>query len=86
MHRYFPFDVAFLIDKFLLSWKPDKIFLVDSEIWPNLILKAKKYNIPIALINARLTAKSFKKWMMFPNIAKKIFNIFSLFLCSNNRN
>ena len=85
MHRYFPFDVAFIVDKFLLSWKPDKIFLVDSEIWPNLILKAKKYNIPIALINARLTAKSFKKWMIFPNISKKIFNIFSLFLCSNNQ-
>ena len=41
-HRYFPFDVPFLIDKFLILWKPYKIFLVDSEIWPNFILKAKK--------------------------------------------
>ena len=39
-HRFFPFDVGFLINKFLLFWKPDVIFLVDSEIWPNLILKA----------------------------------------------
>ena len=57
-HRYMPFDVPFLIDKFLNLWKPDKIFLVDSEIWPNLILKAKKNKIPIALINARFTSKS----------------------------
>ena len=37
VHRYFPLDVPFLIDKFLLLWKPKKIFLVDSEIWTNLI-------------------------------------------------
>ena len=83
-HRYFPFDVSFLIDKFLYLWKPDRIFLVDSEIWPNLILKAKEHKIPIALINARLTSRSFKKWMMFPKIAKKIFGILNLYLCSNN--
>lgn len=82
-HRYFPFDVIFLIDEFLSLWKPDKIFLVDSEIWPNLILQAKKHKIPIALINARLTSKSFNKWMIFPNVAKKIFGIFTLCICSN---
>jgi 3-deoxy-D-manno-octulosonic-acid transferase len=82
-HRYFPFDINFLIDKFLHLWAPDKIILVDSEIWPNLILKAKQLKIPIALINARLTSKSFKRWMIFPNIAKKIFGKFSLFICSN---
>ena len=70
-HRYLPLDVSFLIDSFLFLWKPDKIFLVDSEIWPNLLLKVKKYNIPIALINARLTQRSRKKWLLFPNTAKK---------------
>ncbi len=82
-HRYFPFDVDFLVDRFLNLWKPDKIFLVDSEIWPNLILKAKKYKIPIAIINARLTSKTFAKWMFFSNYAKKIFSIFDLCICSN---
>jgi len=48
-----------------------------------LILKAKEHKIPIALINARLTKKSFKKWKMFPSVAKKIFGIFDLCLCSN---
>ncbi|MDA9619021.1 hypothetical protein N9S35_00285 [Candidatus Pelagibacter bacterium] len=82
-HRFFPFDINFLVDKFLFLWKPDKIFLVDSEIWPNLILKAKHYGIPIALINARLTSKSIKNWMFFYKSAKNIFGIFNLFLCSN---
>ena len=82
-HRYFPLDTKFLIEKFLSSWKPDNIFLVDSEIWPNLIMNAKKNKIPIALINARLTSKSFKKWMFFKKTAKKIFGVFDLFICSN---
>ena len=82
-HRYIPFDVNFLIGKFINLWKPDQIFLVDSEIWPNLIFKAKKCNVPIALINARLTLKTFNKWLLFPNVAKRIFKIFDLCLCSN---
>ena len=73
-HRFFPLDVDFLIKKFLTLWKPDIIFLVDSEIWPNLIVSSKKLKIPIALINARLSRKSFHRWMRFPKIASKIFN------------
>ena len=83
-HRFLPIDVNFLIKKFLNAWKPNAIFLVDSEIWPNLILNAEQYKIPIALINARLTSKSFGKWMRFPKIAKKIFGVFNLCICSNS--
>jgi len=82
-HRFFPFDVSFLINNFLNSWKPNYILLVDSEIWPNLILSIKKRGIPLALINARLTSKSFNKWMKFPKTAKKIFSSFDLCLTSN---
>ena len=82
-HRFIPFDVEFLIKKFLLLWKPDAIFLVDSEIWPNLILNASKNKIPLAIINARLTSKSFNKWIKFSRSAKKIFGLFDLCLASN---
>ena len=82
-HRFIPFDVEFLIKKFLLLWKPDAIFLVDSEIWPNLILNASKYKIPLAIINARLTSKSFNKWIKFSRSARKIFSLFDLCLASN---
>jgi 3-deoxy-D-manno-octulosonic-acid transferase len=82
-HRYIPYDVGFLIEKFICSWNPDAIFLVDSEIWPNLILKASQNKIPLALINARLTSKSFNKWKKFPKTARKIFGLFNLCLSSN---
>ena len=82
-HRFFPIDVIFLIKKFLYLWQPNVIFLVDSEVWPNLIIEASNKKIPIALINARITSKTFKRWMMFPSTAKKIFCLFDLCLTAN---
>ena len=83
-HRFFPIDSEFLIKKFLKLWKPNVIFLVESEIWPNLILVAKKNGIPLSLLNARITTKTFKRWMIINSFAKKIFNSFDLCLASNN--
>ena len=82
-HRFFPLDVNFLIKSFLKKWKPDFIFLVDSEIWPNLIINAKKNKIPLAIINARITKKSSKRWLRFRDTAERIFKNIDLCLSSN---
>ena len=83
-HRFFPLDINFIIKKFLSSWRPDQIFLVDSEIWPNLILEAKRRKIPIALLNARITKKTFRRWKLVPFFTNKIFKSFDLCLSSNS--
>ena len=82
-HRYLPLDINFLINKFILLWKPHAVFFIDSEIWPNLILSLKDKNIPIGIINGRLTNKTFERWKRVPKTAYKIFNLFSLILTSN---
>ena len=82
-HRFFPIDVNFIIKKFISLWKPDAIFLVDSEIWPNLILCAKEKKIPLGLLNARITNKSFKKWKLIDQFAVKIFSAFDICISSN---
>ena len=82
-HRFFPVDVDFVIKNFIKMWKPMAIFLVDSEIWPNLITNANKFRIPLAILNARITSKSYKKWLLVLPVAKKIFKNFSLCLSSN---
>ncbi len=83
-HRYFPLDIDSLIKKFLKFWKPDLIIFVDSEIWPNLILEIKKKETCSALINARITKKTFKRWMLLSKFAKNIFSTFDLCLTSSN--
>lgn len=83
LHRFYPLDSYFIIKRFLTLWKPKAIFLVDSEVWPNLLLSAKENQIPVAIINARITKKTFNRWMIFPRTAKKIFGLLDLCLSSN---
>ena len=83
-HRFLPVDVDFLIKKFLTLWKPSMVILVDSEIWPNLILNAYQKKIKLGIINARITKKTFTRWMKIPISAKRIFSCFDLCLASSS--
>ena len=73
IHRFFPLDTEHLSRYFLNSWKPDLVCFVDSEIWPNYLFKIKEKKIPLILINARITKKTFDRWKIFSSFAKKIF-------------
>ncbi|MDA9653721.1 3-deoxy-D-manno-octulosonic acid transferase [Candidatus Pelagibacter sp.] len=84
IHQFFPIDTNFVTKKFINHWRPKKAYFIDSEIWPNMILRLKQNKIPIVLINGRITKKTFKKWMLVPNFAFKIFSQFELCLSSNN--
>ena len=83
IHQFLPLDVAILTNKFLEHWKPNLSIFIDSEIWPNLILQANKKGIPLLLLNARITKKSFTRWKLVINFAKKIFEKFDLCIVSN---
>ena len=83
IHRFFPLDLEFLAESFLNSWKPNLVCFVDSEIWPNFLFKIKEKKIPLLLVNARLTQKSFNKWKIFFNFAKKVFKNFDLCLAAS---
>ncbi len=82
-HQYFPIDNNFIVKKFINHWKPSMALFIDSEIWPNMISNLNKEKIPMLLINARLTKKSFKRWSKFKNFSKLIFDKFDLCLSSN---
>ena len=82
-HQFLPYDMNFLIKSFFNKWKPNIISFVDSEIWPNFIFKIKKEKIPLILINARLTKKTFKRWKFLKKFASEIFSCFSSFIVSN---
>ena len=84
IHQFFPIDVNFLSKKFLNYWKPSIAFFIDSEIWPNMLLNLKNEEIPIILLNARITKKTFKKWLIFSDFANNLFRKFNLCLSSNN--
>ena len=83
IHQFFPIDCNFISKKFLNYWKPSKAFFIDSEIWPNTINNLFKKNIPIFLLNGRITKKSYNRWKIFSSFAKSIFSKFNSCLSSN---
>ena len=70
--------------KFLNHWKPKAVFFIDSEIWPNMMLKIREKNIPLILLNARITKNSFNNWKNIISFSEKIFSNFNLCLAQNN--
>ena len=82
-HQFFPIDNNLVIKKFINHWKPSIALFIDSEIWPNTLINLNKEKIPTVLINARITRKSFNKWIKLKNFSKSIFNKFDLCLSSN---
>ena len=84
IHQYAPIDSPQIIKKFFKKWKPNIIFFTESEIWPNQIFYAKNKSIPIILLNARISNKSYIKWKLIKNTMNKILNCFDLILCQSN--
>ena len=74
IHQFYPIDQLIFVNKFLKYWKPDIAIFVESEIWPCMYKKINYQNIPLILLNARLTKKTFKRWKRIDFFAKSIFN------------
>lgn len=62
---YFPADFPLVIDKFLNKINPDKVFIAETEIWPNFAMKCKKRSIKIYIINGRISDSTFKSYKAF---------------------
>lgn len=66
IHQYVPVDYPAYASRFIDHWQPDMAIFVESEIWPNLLACAKRRNMPMALVNARMSSKSFTSWKKIP--------------------
>jgi len=75
IHQFYPIDHFIIVKKFLDHWKPKIAIFLESEIWPRMFYEINKKNIPLILLNARLTEKSFNRWMISGSFAKEIFSL-----------
>lgn len=57
-HRYMPIDFPFAVNGFLKTVNPSKLLIIETELWPNTLHSVGKSNIPIYVVNARLSEKS----------------------------
>lgn len=81
--HYVPYDLPHAVINFYKTFKPKIGLIMETEIWPNLIFYADKFKIPLFLINARLSDKSFNSYNKIKYILSPILNKFSGILCQN---
>lgn len=80
IHQFAPVDAPGAVRRFLDHWRPDAGLLVESELWPNLILAARARGVRLGLISARITAASAAGWARAPRSARTLLGGFELIL------
>jgi 3-deoxy-D-manno-octulosonic-acid transferase len=84
IHQYLPFDTPGNARAFLAYWKPSLGIIAESEIWPNLILAAEAADIPLTLVNARMTEKSRRNWGRMPALSHALLERFSMITAADD--
>jgi 3-deoxy-D-manno-octulosonic-acid transferase len=67
-HVYLPYDVPDAVNRFMQCFKPKLAVIMETEIWPNLFLYCGKNDIPLYIINARLSEKSSHGYQKIPSL------------------
>ncbi|MCE9648650.1 MAG: 3-deoxy-D-manno-octulosonic acid transferase [Parvibaculum sp.] len=83
LHQYAPLDHPDYCARFLAHWRPDLGVWVESEFWPNLIVATHERGTPLALVNARITERSFNGWQRFPATIRDLLGRFSAVLAQD---
>ncbi len=73
-HVYFPYDLPGVIARFIKNMSPQMLIVVETEIWPNLFSACHKNNIPLVLINARLSERSTQKYLKIKSLITETLN------------
>lgn len=71
-HQYIPLDARPFVRRFLSHWKPDLAVWTESELWPSLISETSARKIPMVLLNARISDRSFARWKLLPGMARSL--------------
>ena len=78
IHQFFHIDHIFFVKKFLNYWRPNLAVFIESEIWPCMFRELKIKNVSLILLNARITKKTYNKWIKFRNFSQSIFSKISI--------
>lgn len=81
---YYPIDRRLYVWRALATIHPDAIVLVEAEIWPNFLWRARDLKIPVFLVNARLSQKSYRGYKRFGVVFRSVFRSFAGVGCQND--
>jgi 3-deoxy-D-manno-octulosonic-acid transferase len=81
---FFPFDFSWTIKKVFSQLKPAMVIIVETELWPNFIQQASAAEIPLVLVNGRLSDRSYPRYRRFKFFLKPLLERFSV-LCMQSQ-
>ena len=84
-HQYLPFDLKFCLKRFIKNWQPEITFILETEIWPNLINLLYKQRRKVFLVNGRLSEKSFQRYKLFLPVLGDVFSKLDYIICQGKR-
>ena len=84
IHQFTPVDNEKVSRKFLSYWQPDVAVWCESELWPSIINQTKILDIPMYLINARISKKTLNIWYKLPNTVRWALTSFEKIFCQTN--
>lgn len=85
MHQFVPADRGPWVRRFLEHWRPDMAIWIESEFWPNLILETAARGIPMALVNGRMSARSYQRWRLGRSSIERLLNCFRIILAHDEK-
>jgi len=72
-HVYLPYDMPRAVERFIKHFQPKIAIIMETEIWPVLFAKCKQHDVPLFIVNARLTEKSSKGYLKLKGFLAKVF-------------
>lgn len=84
VHQYVPLDVPRYMRRFLDHWQPELCLICESEIWPNLLIEAKRREIPVVMVNGRMSERSFQRWYKLPKTSHFLLSCFEACLAQSH--
>ena len=78
LHQFVPLDMPVAVNRFLDHWQPDATLFAESEIWPATVKALDARDIPFAIVNGRMSAKSTRGWLRAPLVAKALIGRFAV--------
>jgi 3-deoxy-D-manno-octulosonic-acid transferase len=77
---FYPLDFAFAVRRWLRVLRPSLLVLVESEFWPRMLVECERVGVPVAVVNARVSDRSFPRYMRLRRLWKPLLEKVSLFL------
>ncbi|WP_239019371.1 3-deoxy-D-manno-octulosonic acid transferase [Novacetimonas pomaceti] len=83
IHQFMPLDVPTWMRRFVRHWHPDGAVLAESELWPNMVAACRHEDIPLVLINGRMSDRSYAMWQRLPCLIGRMLRSFA-WICARS--